>query len=152
MEIIIYAIIFCATLFFTYFIGSFIEARHYDSIKRREMETRNILIFNEKNVPENLVSGQFYFVSGSVVISGSHFKQFIASLKSIFGGRIRSLETTMDLGRREAILRMKEEAKNFGTNTIFNVRFETSMIGQREGKKGVFCAEFLVYGTAWRRK
>jgi uncharacterized protein YbjQ (UPF0145 family) len=150
--IITYIVFFGVPLFFTYFAGSFIEKRHYNSIRRRESEMRNILVFNEKRVPENLVSGQFYFVSGSVVISGSYFRQVITALRAIFGGRIRSLESVMDLGRREAILRMKEEAKSYGADVVFNVRFETSMIGQREGKNGNFCAEFVVYGTAWHKK
>jgi uncharacterized protein YbjQ (UPF0145 family) len=135
----------------TYFIGKYIENRHYDSIEEREEEMKNILIFNEKRAPSELVRGKFHLVSGSVVISGSRFKQIMTHLKSIFGGRLGSLETVMDMGRREAILRMKEEAKIVGANIIFNVRFETTTLSERVGKQGVFCAEFFVYGTAWKK-
>jgi uncharacterized protein YbjQ (UPF0145 family) len=113
---------------------------------------RDILVFNEKNIPEDLVNDKFYFVTGSIVISRSYFKRVITGLRTIFGGRIRSLESIVDLGRREAVLRMKKEAKSYGADVIFNVRFETAMIGEKDGKKGGFCTEFLVYGSTWSRK
>jgi uncharacterized protein YbjQ (UPF0145 family) len=152
MEMLIYIIITGVVLIVTYFIGKCIENSHYKSIKRREEEMKDILVFNEKRVPFELVNGKFHLVSGSVVISGSYFKRVVTSLKSIFGGRLGSLESTMDIGRREAILRMKEQARIAGDNVIFNVRFETTTLGQSAGDKGIFCAEFFAYGTAWKKR
>jgi uncharacterized protein YbjQ (UPF0145 family) len=152
MELIAYVVIVGVPLIVTYFIGKYIENRYYKSIKEREYGLRNILVFNEKRAPSDLVSGKFHLVSGSIVISGSYFKQFITNLKSIFGGRLNSLESVMDIGRREAILRMKENAGLAGADTIFNVRFETVMLSESVGGKGIFCAEFFAYGTAWKRK
>jgi len=88
-------------------------------------------------------------VYGSVVISLDYFKRFLAGLRSIFGGRIASYETLLDRGRREAILRMKEKAREAGYNMILNMRFETSSIGQVTAKKGsIGCFEIIAYGTA----
>ncbi|MDR0666492.1 MAG: YbjQ family protein [Campylobacteraceae bacterium] len=135
--------------FITYFTCKFIEKRYYNSIKKREESMKDIFIFNEKYAPEKLVSGKFHLIRGSAVMSGGYFKRYAAGLKSNFGGRLNSLESFMDIGRRESILRMKEQAKEMEVDTIFNVRFETTMIRQH---KGWFCAEFLAYGTAWKRK
>jgi uncharacterized protein YbjQ (UPF0145 family) len=152
MELTIYVITTGVILAITYLAEKYIENRHYNSIKKREKELKDILIFNEKRVPNELVSGKFHLVSGSVVISGSYFKQVVASLRSIFGGRLNSLESVMDTGRREAILRMKKQAGIVGADTIFNVRFETTILGESVGGKGIFCAEFFVCGTAWKRR
>ncbi|MDR2100362.1 MAG: YbjQ family protein [Campylobacteraceae bacterium] len=108
---------------------------------------KDILVFSEKHVLKDLVSGEFYLVKGSIVSSGSYFKRQTAGLKSNFGGRLGSMESFMDIGRREAVLRMKEQARIVGANIVFNVRFETVMIRRGKG----LCAEFLVYGTAWKK-
>jgi uncharacterized protein YbjQ (UPF0145 family) len=76
-------------------------------------------------------------------------------LKGLFGGRLNSFESMLDRGRREAILRMKEEARRMGAKAIFNVRLETSTLssssnGAGRSKKGLACVELVAYGTAWR--
>ncbi|MDR1285002.1 MAG: YbjQ family protein [Campylobacteraceae bacterium] len=152
MEFIVYTVTLVVSLTVTYFTGKYIENRHYNSIKKREANMRSVLVFNERCAPHDLVSGKFHLVCGSVVISGSYFKQVVTTLKSIFGGRLNSLESVMDIGRREAILRMKEQASIVGADIIFNVRFETTTLEQSTGNGGIFCAEFFAYGTAWKKR
>ena len=152
IRLIVYAIIFVVPLIVTYLIEKYMENKRYSSIEEREEEMKNILIFNEKRVPSDIVGGNFHLVRGSIVISGSYWKQFLTRVKSFFGGRLNSLESIMDIGRREAILRMKEQAKKAGADTIFSVRFETTTLGSMVGKEGIFCAEFYAYGTAWKRR
>jgi hypothetical protein len=45
-------------------------------------------------------------VSGEAVISSDYFKTFVAALKKIIGGELRTLETLMSRARREAVVRM----------------------------------------------
>ncbi len=150
MDILFFWIVSGLTLLVCFFAGKAIEKKHYQSVKERERRLRNILVFNEKT-PDSALAGQpFYLVSGSVVMSGDYFKQVLASIKGIFGGRINSYEAMMDLGRREAILRMKEQAARQGATIIFNVRLETATLNQAQGKKGPACAELFAYGTAWK--
>lgn len=132
-----------------YSFGKINEKRHYRQLKEREAKLQNILLFNEKR-PPNIVSGQpFYLVSGSVVMSSDYFKQTLAGLKQIFGGRLNSYESMIDRARREAILRMKENAQKHGAGMIFNVHLQTSTIGQNQKGQGIVCTEVLAYGTAW---
>jgi uncharacterized protein YbjQ (UPF0145 family) len=67
----------------------------------------------------------------------------------LVGGRVASYESLLDRGRREAILRMKEEAFERGYNAVINVRIETSRLASSsrngEGTAGV---EVLAFGTA----
>lgn len=130
-------------------VGSLLERRHYRSIREREEALRHILVFNEKRTPLALTGQHFHLVQGSVVVSSDYFKNMAAGLKSLFGGRLSSYESLMDRGRREAILRMKEQAASVGATAIFAVRLETSTLHNVAGRGGIGCAEFLAYGTAW---
>ncbi|MDR1367195.1 MAG: YbjQ family protein [Candidatus Accumulibacter sp.] len=138
-----------------YFFGVIGEKKHYSSIRAREAELSGILIFNEKMPPALYAGHEFALVSGSVVMSSDYFRQMIAALKKLFGGRLTSFESMMDRGRREAILRMKEEAVRIGAKVIFNVRLETCMLTKNQGgggQQGLACAELFAYGTALRAR
>ena len=88
-------------------------------------------------------------VVGSVVIAEDYFKRVAASLKSLVGGNIRSYESLLERGRREAIVRMKEEARRLGATHVVNVRLETASLSEDwSGQRPMFSAEFIAYGTA----
>jgi uncharacterized protein YbjQ (UPF0145 family) len=130
--------------------GNIGQNAHYTSIKKREEKYRDIFIFNEKIPPPEYAGQRFDLVCGSVVMGSDYFRQFVASIKALFGGRLNSFEAMLDRGRREAILRMKEDAYSMGGTVIFNVRMETSTLSMTsDGKRGLACVELLVYGTAW---
>jgi uncharacterized protein YbjQ (UPF0145 family) len=135
-----------------YIFGSIGQRRHYRSITQREAQYRDILVFNEKLPPAEFAGQDFALVCGSVVMGGDYFRQILAALKMIFGGRLSSFEAMLDRGRREAILRMKAEARRKGARAIFNVRLETSTLSsaERNNKGGLPCMELIAYGTAWR--
>ena len=132
-----------------FFIGRFLEQRHYRSIRKREKALAKVLTFAVR-FPPNLIDAQdCRLVSGTVVISSDYFKQFVASLRSLVGGRFRGYETLLDRARREAILRMKEDAQKAGYSLIVNVKLaSTSISGGRRGATPSF--ELLAYGTALR--
>ena len=85
-------------------------------------------------------------VTGECVISGDYFKNFVASLKNLFGGRLTTFESVIDRGRREAILRMREKAR--GANFIVNARIESVMINDTYGQETVPQCAIIAYGTA----
>jgi len=64
------------------------------------------------------------------------------------GGNVRSYETLVDRGRREAILRMKEATPS--PDIIINLRIETSTIGKSANRGSIGSIEVLAYGTAIR--
>jgi uncharacterized protein YbjQ (UPF0145 family) len=65
----------------------------------------------------------------------------MAGLKNIFGGELKGYTELLVESREEALLRMKEQAREMGANAIVNVRFSTSSVAQG-------AAEILAYGTA----
>ncbi len=138
---------FLVLLTIGYVSGRMIEKRHYRSILQREHELLALPVVGMKTfAEENVTVKNVRMVTGSVVISVDYFKKFLAGLRFFFGGRVRSYESLLDRARREATLRMKEQAK--GANIILNVRFETVSITKGGRKNSVNSVVLLVYGTA----
>jgi uncharacterized protein YbjQ (UPF0145 family) len=127
--------------------GRLIERRHYASIRRRERQLAGILVFAMRFPPPTLAASASRLVAGSVVIADDYFKSLVAGLQSFFGGRLRSYESLVDRARREAVLRMKAEARGLGARMIVNVKFQTFAVpGRRPGSTRA--VEVLAYGTA----
>jgi uncharacterized protein YbjQ (UPF0145 family) len=149
MEVLI---IFILLLILGYVAGSISEKSHYKSIEEREKKTLQLPVVNMKKVEDVLEPrkqiASAELVSGNVVVSIDYFKLILASLRNIVGGNVRSYETLVDRGRREAILRMKEAAGS--TDIIMNLRIETSTIGRSANRGSVGSIEVLAYGTAIR--
>jgi len=136
-----------ALLILGYIAGSIAERRHYKSIIRREDGLGDLVVVVAKTLPPMDVAPATTLVRGSVVISVDYFKRFLARLRMVFGGRIHTYESLLDRARREAILRMQEQARDLGASMIFNMRFETSSIS-KGNKNAVGTVEVLAYGTA----
>jgi uncharacterized protein YbjQ (UPF0145 family) len=128
-----------------YIIGSFLEKRHYKSIRERENRLKRVPILATKRVIEPETIKDVKLVDGRVVISVDYFKRFVAGMINIFGGRVSSYETLIDRARREAILRMKSQA--VGASEIMNVKIETSSISKNDNRN-IGSVEVYVYGTA----
>ena len=134
-------------LILAFFTGSIAERRHYKSISRREDGLGDLVVIVAKTLPPMEPAPATTLVRGSVVVSVDYFKRFLARLRMIFGGRIHTYESLLDRARREAILRMQEQARALGASMIFNMRFETSSISKGR-KNAVGTVEVLAYGTA----
>lgn len=132
-----------------FIIGTLAERAHYRSIRRREEALRELMAFKLKAIPETLLPCRTQLVAGNVVVGMDYFKTFLAMLSNFIGGRIHSYESLIDRARREAVLRMKEEARGLGASCVLNVKFHTANImnGVRNNK-GAGCVEITVYGTA----
>lgn len=129
-------------------VGSMIEKAHYKDIHEREARFAALPAIPSQNWDADREVADSRMVTGSVVVSFDYFKRFLAGLRNIIGGRIRSYESLIDRGRREAILRMKEEYPD--ADIIVNFRIETSSIARQNsnGKKNVGAVELVAYGTA----
>ena len=142
-------IVFLILMALGYGFGQLFERRHYKSIREREAELKDILIIQTKIPPLSLTTNHDQFlVIGSVVISVDYFKRFVAGLRNLIGGRVTPYETLIDRARREAILRMKEEAQASGAKMIMNVKYEMCSIYKGRRNK-IGSVEALAYGTAF---
>ncbi len=140
-------IIFLTLLTVGYIFGRIAETRHFKSIVKREHQFRAILCFSERLPPPSTEPVETELVAGNVVISVDYFKRVAASLRGLIGGRVTAYETLVERARREAILRMKEQAKLKGAHTICNVKLETASITKGK-KQQIGSVEVYAYGTA----
>ncbi len=138
-------------LLVTYFIGSWLERRHYEDIKAREKQYRDFPAVTFRSLPDDWQVQSTHLAQGNVVVSVDYFKRFVAGLRALLGGRIKTYEPLLDRARREALLRLIENAKANGCDAVINVRLETSRLAnaRRNGERtaGV---EMLAYGTGLR--
>ena len=146
---------FGAVLFFLFLgliVGGINERNHFRQLDMREAQTRDILVTQLKSFPAaTAVERTPRMLVAEVVISSDYLKSFLAGIRNIFGGEVRSFQTMLERARREALQRMKEEARQMGYNAICNVRLETADIGGRgsSSNKRIFMAAILASSTAY---
>jgi len=140
-------IVLASLLALGYFFGQYFEKKHYKSIIKREAKYRNVVVIASRIPPASEKPDASILVTGSVVISVDYFKRFLASLRTLVGGRVVSYESLLDRARREAILRMKQKARSLGADKVFNLKLETASIS-KNARGGVGSIEVLAYGTA----
>jgi len=137
-----------ALLVVAYFTGHAIERRHYASIRQREVRWRSLPAITFRSVPPGWQVAGCTLITSNVVISVDYFKRFLAGLRMIFGGRVKAYETLLDRARREALLRLKENAVESGYHAVINVRLLTSRMANARGAEGTAGLEVLAFGTA----
>jgi len=130
-----------------FLIGKGIELHHFKTLAKREQQLPGMIVTNLKTIPPQYENAQPILVMGSAVIATDYFKVFAAKLRMLFGGEMKAYVTLMERARREAMLRMLEQAAGQGATAVWNIRYETSTTGGQQKKKpgGV---EVLAYGTA----
>ena len=117
MEQLLYVAVF-VTL--GYIFGKRAEKKHFKSLNEREQKMNQLPAMASRMPPQDSHYDQM-LVSGSVVIANDYFKTFVAGLRNLFGGKISTYESLLDRARREALLRMKEQAKLLDAELVFNV-------------------------------
>ena len=142
-------------LFVGWLVGHLSETNHERSLAAREESLKDIEISDMRNPPGFAgAQGPCVLVSGEAVVASDIFKSWVFGLKNIVGGESKTFTRLFDRARCEALLRMKERARELGCNAICNVRFDNADIGGNAAgakKKGSNMAVALVSGTAWRR-
>jgi uncharacterized protein YbjQ (UPF0145 family) len=149
LDILLRASPLLGLLLLGYAAGRYLELRHFANIQEREKRLETLPAITLRQTPEGWNPLESGLVTGSVVVSVDFFKRAVSRLRMLFGGQLRSYAPLLERGRREAILRMKEEAAAAGFDAVVNVRFETSRLANADGRTtaGV---EMLAYGTGLR--
>ncbi len=133
-----------------FFSGRHYRSRHLASIIEREAALAHIRVIAVKRVPP--VFGDQQLVCGSVVVSSDYFTRLLAFLRNLVGGNLRTHEVLLDLARREAVLRLKQQAAAAGADAVLNLKISTvpldDVFNRQSGTVGT--VEVLAYGTAGR--
>lgn len=124
-------------------VGGARERRHLADLDRREAAASSMVLLDVKHPPPGVHAAEAALVGGEVVIAADYFKSFAAWIRMIFGGEVKTYQTLLNRARREARLRMIEQARVLGSELVINVRFEWSTVGPRLPSAEIYC-----YGTA----
>ncbi len=135
-KIVITLILFCIGWGF----GRYIERKHLTELEHNERRLAHIRVDTNK-FQTSEKDGQL--ISSNVVISHDYFKYIIAQIQNFFGGRLTTYESVVERARREAIVRLKQQAENVGAKQIMGLRLSTTELGMQGGMVEVFA-----YGTA----
>ncbi len=100
-----------------------------------------MLLSNLEIIPGQRITKHLGLVQGSSVRAKHVGRDFMASLKNIFGGELKGYTELLQESRAEAVERMQEQAKAVGANAVLNIRFSTSSVAAG-------AAELFAYGTA----
>ncbi|MCA9309608.1 MAG: heavy metal-binding domain-containing protein [Phycisphaerales bacterium] len=138
-----------SSLLFALAAGTVLEHLHLRRLLGREAALAGYPVTNLRSLPTGAVAGEM--VCHDIVFSIDHCRSFFSRLKKIIGGRLGLYERLLDRARREAMVRLLEEARTLGYDGVCNVRMETSDIGGALRTKGnAVMGAVLVWGTAYR--
>jgi uncharacterized protein YbjQ (UPF0145 family) len=132
-------------------VGGFQERRHLRSLEEREARFKDIRVNNLKRIADPHTVGEAAMVLGQVVIATDYYKSFVTRLKNLIGGEMKTAMSLCTRARREALLRLLEQAQAMGAREVWNVRYGFSNIaGTAVGS--AMQIELIAYGTAIVRK
>lgn len=152
MQLILQLVPFIVLLLLGWIVGTITEKRHYRRLRRREALIADAMILTEiKTFPGGAPGAKNpALVVGEAVIATDYLKSFLAAIRKILGGEVRSYLSLLQRARREALARMMESARDHGYDAVCNVRLETATIGGMT-KKGVAMVGIIASGTAYHR-
>ena len=103
-----------------------------------------MLLLNIDHVPGRDMEA-IGLVKGTVVQSKNFGKDFMAGMKTLVGGEIKSYTDMLVEARQIATKRLVDEANALGADAIVNIRFGSYAVMQG-------AAEVIAYGTAVKLK
>ena len=131
--------------------GRTAERRHLRSLHRREQELADMMISNVKTFTGDADAQKgATMVLGEAVIATDYLKSFLAKIRKILGGELKSYESLMQRARREAMLRMLYRARELGYDAVCNVRLDPSDIGGATQRRGAVLVAICATGTAYK--
>ena len=100
-----------------------------------------MLITTTDKIDETKVVETLGIVKGTIVQSKNIGRDFMAGMKNLVGGEVKSYTQMISEAREVATERMVEEATKLGADAIVGARYGSSAIMQG-------MAEIIAYGTA----
>jgi uncharacterized protein YbjQ (UPF0145 family) len=130
--------------------GSLTERRHLVRLGQRELLVSYMVVTQLRSFPAAVIGNTPpTLLIGEAVIATDYFKSFLASIRKWFGGELRSYQSLLSRARREATLRVLEDARRQGYNAVCNLRYETADVGGNSTDRKVVTVAILASGTAY---
>lgn len=132
-----------------FFFGRRAERRHFYNLQQRELDRRDVVTTQLKTFLAPAPGGKPpRLLVAETVVASDYLKSFLAKLRNIFGGEVRSFETLLERARREVTVQLQEQAAAKGYNAICNVRLNTASVGGMSSKAAAMAA-IIGWATAY---
>lgn len=151
MFLLIQVLIFFGPLvIFGLIIGRTVEKRHLRRLDEFEAAHHGFLVSQLKSFPLSRDSDTPpTIVIAEVVIASDYLKSWFAQWRNLFGGEVRSFQTLQTRAKREAVVRLTQQAIDQGYNALCNVRIESADVGGGTGSHKTPMAAVLASATAY---
>ena len=142
--------------FLSWAIGRWYQDRLMSALLLNEKQQGNMLQSDQhlstQSLMTTMTAESSTLLHVSICVGPSMGQIFFMWFKSIFGGRLHSYDVVLDYGRREALLRLNQQAKNLGCSSVVNIRIETSTVSfAKNDKSNTSSVEFLAFATGIRQ-
>ena len=142
--------------FLSWAIGRWYQDRLMSALLLNEKQQGNMLQSDQhlstQSLMTTIAAESSTLLHVSICVGPSMGQIFFMWFKSIFGGRLHSYDVVLDYGRREALLRLNQQAKNLGCSSVVNIRIETSTVSfAKNDKSNTSSVEFLAFATGIRQ-
>lgn len=71
-------------------------------------------------------------VSGEAIMGANIFRDFLAGIRDIVGGRAGAWEEVMQQARKEALLEMQDHAARLGADAVIGVQLSFNALGHSD--------------------
>lgn len=130
--------------------GTVAERRHLAELLLREGDNGPFLVTQLKCFPAYAPNSQApQLIVAEAAISSDYFRSFLASLRRLFGGEVKSFHTLLQRARREATQKVIEQARELGYNAICNLRLESADVGGNSKRGGAAFVCIIASATAY---
>ncbi len=90
-----------------------------------------MIVSTTDNVPNKEVSEIMGIVAGEAVLGANIFRDFLASIRDIVGGRAGAYQNVFRDARHHALQDMIEEARTLGADAVIGVDIDYEVIGEK---------------------
>ena len=88
-----------------------------------------MLLTTTNNVEGHAILKYYGIVSKEVILGANVFKDFMASVRDVFGGRSGAYEKVLQKGKEAALQEISHQAESMGANAIVAIDLDYETIG-----------------------
>ena len=142
--------------FLSWAIGRWYQDRLMNALLVNEKQQGNMLQSDQhlstQSLMTTMTAESSTLLHVSICVGPSMGQIFFMWCKGIFGGRLHSYDVVLDYGRREALHRLNQQARELGCSSMVNIRIETSTVSfAKNNKNSTSSVEFLAFATGIRQ-
>jgi uncharacterized protein YbjQ (UPF0145 family) len=91
---------------------------------------QDVIVVTTPTIPGYKIKKVLGVVTGISPRTRGAFGKFIAGIQAVFGGEVSAFTSELEKAKNEALIRIKEKARELGANAIIGLDMETSDIFQ----------------------